>query len=529
MATDLPTIQDKMDNTNVFESSWGDFSTEGARANSGIDMTERAYGWQTDDNEGGAWFNYVGSLVSQDLTDHLLCVSTMYHEFARMQVDTVATPGWALRMSSGSSPTSNYKEWYLGGKDTERGKAQNHMAVVIDPDATAQDTVGTFDKTDSRQWAGVHGYFNQSGGGGTGRPRWSRILFINHADPTDTNMPKVFGISASLIELAEDTLGTAYDTIFHRNAQILGGTIFLAMPFTIGKSGSTTVFTDDGYTFLSPGSNEWQDPRFHITTNSMRVYLRLENGSATAEFSGTYVWGTEAPWDFNNDTGVCTFKNPSFKGMGQFTIGSEVTGPATFNDVGVVVFSGCDLDGSTFINPNNTHCCEIPANATLEDMTFSTETAADHAIKITAAGTYTFNDLTYSGFTHDLDVTASSGTVTINVAGGDTPTYTSAGATVVINNNVNITITCKDSDGAAIENVRVAVYKTSDDSELMNELTTALGVATESFNYVSSTAIYWRARKSSTGTRYFPAKGTGTITSSGFSAEVTMIEDGIVA
>jgi len=63
----------------------------------------------------------------------------------------------------------------------------------------------------------------------------------------------------------------------------------------------------------------------------------------------------------------------------------------------------------------------------------------------------------------------------------------------------------------------------------MNELTVSGGIATEGFNYASSTAIYWRVRKSSTGTRYIPADGTGTITADGFTATITLIEDPFAA
>lgn len=72
------------------------------------------------------------------------------------------------------------------------------------------------------------------------------------------------------------------------------------------------------------------------------------------------------------------------------------------------------------------------------------------------------------------------------------------------------------------------VYKDSDDTELINEVTNASGIATESFNFVSDTDIYVRVRKSSTGTtRYFPVATTGKITSAGFSLTVVLKEDSI--
>jgi hypothetical protein len=112
--------------------------------------------------------------------------------------------------------------------------------------------------------------------------------------------------------------------------------------------------------------------------------------------------------------------------------------------------------------------------ACLQDPTFGSTTdlhdvdfiqvGAGHAIEIDTAGSYDFNNLTFTGYGADttddaaIDVTETTGTVTINVIGGDTPTYKTAGATVVIvANPVTTTITVQDTAGTVIENARVLV------------------------------------------------------------------------
>jgi hypothetical protein len=66
--------------------------------------------------------------------------------------------------------------------------------------------------------------------------------------------------------------------------------------------------------------------------------------------------------------------------------------------------------------------------------------------------------------------------------------------------------------------------------QIMNELTTAGGIATESFNYTADTAIIIRIRKSSTGsTKYVPINTTGTILSTGFTLTQIMIRDSIAS
>ena len=63
----------------------------------------------------------------------------------------------------------------------------------------------------------------------------------------------------------------------------------------------------------------------------------------------------------------------------------------------------------------------------------------------------------------------------------------------------------------------------------MNELTTALGIATEPYNYGGAPVdVYFRVRKSSSpGIRYIPYESTGEITEDGFSLSVTMVDDDI--
>lgn len=91
---------------------------------------------------------------------------------------------------------------------------------------------------------------------------------------------------------------------------------------------------------------------------------------------------------------------------------------------------------------------------------------------------------------------------------------------------IPISVTVVDKNNNPIENAQVAVYVTSTETQLMNEDTNVSGIASENVAYETDTAIYVRVRKSSDGdTRYYPASTTGTITSSGFSTTVTMIED----
>lgn len=121
------------------------------------------------------------------------------------------------------------------------------------------------------------------------------------------------------------------------------------------------------------------------------------------------------------------------------------------------------------------------------------------AIKITAAGTYTFSGDTFSGNAFDVE-NASTGLVTINATNGANPsTHTETnGGTTVINNAVTLKATVTDAlTGVAVQNARVAIYKSGsilDGQELLNALTDANGVASTTFNFSTNQAIVVRVR-----------------------------------
>jgi len=315
------------------------------------------------------------------------------------------------------------------------------------------------------------------------------------------------------------------------------------MPFRIGNNSSITTFDDEGKTLISPINNDSTDPRVRVTTQAFRVYMNLRNNVAdTATFSGTYIWGTRAPWDFDqDDSAVVTFNNPTFKGMGEFTVGSSITGPATFDDVDTVIMAdtGVDLDGSTFTNQNNNHALQLGGAMTITDMTFSGYTA-EHAIEINTAGTYTFNNIVFdqSG-TNDVENT-SGGAVTINVAnGGTVPTITNTGvgSTTTVNNNVTVSVTVTDTDNVAIQNARVEVVATetvgtiTTGDVILTGLTNASGlIETTSFNYEaafnpSGLDISIKARQGTIAPYKKPSKTVGTITAAGYTTNISLISD----
>lgn len=117
-----------------------------------------------------------------------------------------------------------------------------------------------------------------------------------------------------------------------------------------------------------------------------------------------------------------------------------------------------------------------------------------------------------------------------NLPGSDAATAEEIGdppGATIIESTVTLKVTVKDESGTAIQNAQTAIYKVSDSTQLMNEDTTALGVAEEDFNYPGSPVpVTVRVRKGSSGvTKYVPVKSSQTISASGLDITITMRVD----
>lgn len=140
-------------------------------------------------------------------------------------------------------------------------------------------------------------------------------------------------------------------------------------------------------------------------------------------------------------------------------------------------------------------------------------------------GNYDFNNLVFSNCTSDVNNTCGSALTVTKVGTSNPSTYT--GSTVTFAGSVTLTVTVVDADNVAIENAQTAIYKTSDNTQLMNEDTLASGIAEESYTGSTPCDIYVRVRKSSTGaTKYIPNSTTGTIVAqTGYSVKMTLYAD----
>ena len=152
------------------------------------------------------------------------------------------------------------------------------------------------------------------------------------------------------------------------------------------------------------------------------------------------------------------------------------------------------------------------------------------ALGLQTTGTYASVNNNFSGNLVDIR-DDSSGATTINITGtGGSPLLTKTeevdDAITTISASVTLTVTVKKPDGIVLENARVAIFTdNSGEVELMNELTNASGIATETYAYSGEQSIFVRIRAASGVTAYQDVEANGTITASGFTLEVTLAVD----
>lgn len=337
-----------------------------------------------------------------------------------------------------------------------------------------------------------------------------------------------------------------------------GGTYVLNTPIQIGISDTTThEFSDSNQTILWDNQEYITDSLYKLSalgnaggTTNVTLGVKTGTGDDATGAQGVVFQAAASGARFSLD-----FDDPDVDLVGLYGCTFTHAGDAQLDDPAVEAI-GClflDTTGATLSNGRFQRCSVVDPNVAtgvawgitddLTDIKFCTfqSNGVGHAIELTTprVATQASKGNLFSGYAaqggtaNDRAIyNNTAGAVTINVTNlGDTPSYrdgTSASTTV--NNAVDVTITVLDPANSPISTAQVAVYRTSDDAEIMNQDTNASGVATTTFNYTGATPVYIRVRKSSTGsTRYTNISTTGSITASGLNVTLTMRTDPIVA
>lgn len=368
---------------------------------------------------------------------------------------------------------SNHYYYNMAGSGANRAVFDTYPAqggyliAAIDPNIAAwrEGTTGTMANLQNVDYFGIQAQFVAGGAK-------AENLALDAID-VGTGLQIYGGDGVSADAVFQDLVDADQGTIANRWGYVTqaSGAIFIRGMMEIGVNNVTstaTEFTDDsGTTVFFPDG-------YH-SAGLFGLTIDLGSASTVIDIGSNLIGqGTITSEDTRPDH-IVTGTSGSYTFSGQL-----------LNHRNITLTSAVDFDGATIECQLLTQATAEIQNATvrtdaltsvaaLQDPTFGSTTGlhdttfeqigAGHAIEIDTAGSYTLTNLFFTGYGADttdsaaIDITASTGTVTLTVSGGDVPTYKTAGATVVIvTSPVTTTITCQDiNTGSPIQGVAVTV------------------------------------------------------------------------
>lgn len=435
-------------------------------------------------------------------------------------INTLVNGGY--RIAIGSS-TSAYKMWYILGSNTYT--YGGWVCVPVDPSIAADATQGS--PTSTLQVFGS--VVNNSNAVAKGNPygndaiRYGRIFQCVNGESGNY---ATFSGAAAKNDANNATDGYNRWGLFQA---VTGGYLMQGL-FLMGTATTTVDFRDSNKNISIANT-------LKVASNFNAFEVR--NVSSRVDWTSISVsaLGTVSRGDFiTTDNADINITSCTFTDMGTFGFQSNSTILSSiFRRCNLVTQNSAVLTDCTFDSTNDSGKALLSNNPQSISSCSFVSSGTKHAIEINTAGTYAFSGNTFLGYgangTTDAAIyNNSGGSVTLNITnGGDTPTTRNgSGATTTINNSVTLTITVKDESGGNVSGARVAIYKSSDMTELMNITTNGSGVAATTFSYASDTPVIIRVRQSSTGaSKYIAVQTSGTITSTGLTTTVTFIADSI--
>lgn len=476
-------------------------------------------------------------------------------------VDTRVNGGVKVRLCT-SGAASNFREWNVDGSDTLPA-TDGWICYVIDPQSAGTTTSGSYSAASVRYFGGTikttttakgqnlgidqiaygRGEIRVTGTVTTAGSGFKEIADVVY-DSAGTNRWGVITVKSGVyyvkgkIIIGHATSNTTFSSrgeqvVFETPSYYNGTNIVKTIPDASvgGTAGSDGKTTYNGLGFIG-GSG--------TTAIDFGVIVGSDNGRSGStlscpENSGLTTPGrTTASLSVDNSTMALSLYSSSFIG---FEGPVDLTGTGvSSDDCFACTFNGCGRIDSNMEIKN----CNIlnsvatttdgafiwDSNTNLQKCLFANNSRAV-VFEATTGSPFTFTDVSFSGNTFDVR-NESNGAITINRVGGTDPSIENTGSsTTTVSSSVSVTVTVVDKNNTVIQNAQTAIYRTSDDLEVMNEDTDATGVATASYSGTTPANIYVRVRKSSTGgTKYIPTSTTGTIQSgTGYTSTIVLQED----
>lgn len=340
-------------------------------------------------------------------------------------------------------------------------------------------------------------------------------------------------------------------------------------PTEWGAATGDTYFTSDGEQWYFIGDNQGGH-----AIGATHFPMRLLGGTGTNSWVLTSTVMVNTGTRSQVDLSHASFNTATMEGCSMIGFDTiELPGGTTktvlstiFANCNTVTNNGGSMDGCTILDSivdadtgSLVYNEAADPDGTLDNITFEMGANDHHAIDFGTAVDSSLTSITlrgcaFNGFGAVDDANASTvrflattGSLTLNlidctvdgispVASGGSQNFSvddAAGITVtVVVAPVTLLMTVTDrADDLPIENVQTSIHLAdSPFTELMNEDTTASGIASESYAGSTPVDIVWKTRKSDDldDPRYFAQSGKGEITTGGFTQAVLMEENTII-
>jgi hypothetical protein len=258
----------------------------------------------------------------------------------------------------------------------------------------------------------------------------------------------------------------------------VGGGFELQGRFVVGQNNAgtaTLAYFSDSNKVIS----------FVDTPHSLTDFTQVIIDHASTIFNLTsctfQALGTNNPGRlvFNNASTVSTLTTTTFSGMGISTLrGAVVANGCTWRACGQITANSATITNSnisSYTGASNTSALiwdtNLDPNGYLDGTTFTKGSGTTHAIEFgtTSPTTMTLTDVNFAEYNASnaqndsaIHIKRTTGTVTINIVDGNTPSYRTDGATVVIvSGSVSVTLKAQTTSGSIVQSASVFV-KASD-------------------------------------------------------------------
>lgn len=427
--------------------------------------------------------------------------------------DTIANGG--LRIVLGDSVSGNRRGYYVGGNDTTLFTAGAWYCVTLDvnnlPASYAQlagTGAPTFTAIDQ---IGV-GINNPSKAVGNSPNSWFDIVRYGTGI---TVYAGTSGAPGTFADIAADDASTAAGKAYGIVRKIQAGVYGVQGDITWGDSaGSNTFYFKDSSAVVVAedhvlGTGTPTDIQFKVVGNGTAATQHFELGLAVGTgdtqsgrngvtFLNANITSLPVIFDASNINVQevflygCTFTgvkkastlNPIFSS--DATNGpNHVLSGVTFDrctqvDIGRVPARNCNFSGYT---PDTNGALWWQTNIDIKNSKFLANTDSTNspaAIEQDTAGSFTYDNLTFSGNDYDIN-NSSTGAVVINASNGANPsTYKdTGGGSTTINNTKTLQVKVNDQDGNAVQGIQVYIQKdaseTGDYGHPTNPFTSSTG------------------------------------------------------